>query len=647
MTERPEPRPEGRRRFGHDVAGEAYPTGDLPRPGDSVSSEPVTSRSTEAAARDIVAIRRAKRGDTGAFAKLLQANDRAVRALLWALAGPERLDPLCTRVYLRAYRGLPLAPTGAPQLWLLGIADGAARDEIRRWQRHAPPGEPPAVPLDAPADQRLVLAAVEAVGLTTREAARLADRSVEHTRELLETARAGLDVPLPGPPDHRPGFWDDLGRRLLIEQSQPAATGPRDIGDVPDTPSFPVPTGSDVARGMAVRVAQQNPRSFPWRRIGLGLAILVSVVAVVGVAVSIAHRATTRDAGLGDTAAKVLDQLDQALAGDTVIRGVATIEAPGTDLTTDRTVAFSRTNAGSWRNVSTDGSLDEGYDVPGARFATVHRGSDGGGTAEVHAGIAPGPPLATATSDDTLGDLLADSIRVVRAGSNGSVTTRAVSEGDGEDTDDQRMVWEVTSDREVDRRPTPLAGTGLLERIPADNVELVADRSLALPTRLTLRRDDRVLLRIDFSDLAISQQRTRSSYAPEPPETVGVTRTDGGFASTTLGELASRDDVMPSYLPPGYVLTTTAVDIDDDTVVVCYRNGSRQLVLTRRPAQQPADVTGGERTVTIASGSFSGRDARVWTEPLAQVRVADADTEVTVVGDPPLDELEKVVASLR
>src|SRR5699024_3857664 len=81
-----------RRRLGHDVAGEAYPAGSTPSLDDGRSarpSEPVASRSTDAEARDLVALRRARRGDAGAFAQLLQANDTGVRALLAALVGPE------------------------------------------------------------------------------------------------------------------------------------------------------------------------------------------------------------------------------------------------------------------------------------------------------------------------------------------------------------------------------------------------------------------------------------------------------------------------------------------------------------------------------------------------------------------------------
>lgn len=653
-------RPSSHRRLGHDIAGEAYPTGRTPplaTPSAARGAEPVASRSTDEVARDIVAIRRAKRGDTGAFADLVRSNDADVRALVWALTGTDELDLLCTQVYLRAFRGLPLAPTKSPRIWLLGIADGTARDTLRRRDRHRGQGTVASapVPLDMPDDQRLALAAVSAVGLTSRETARLIEGGVEHTRELLDAARAHPDLTLPFDPvpDHRPGFWDELGRRLLIERSQPAASTPRDArrGRTITIGSSPDPQSADVARGMAARIEQQNPGSFPWRKLGLGVAILVSVVALVGVAVSLAHRASTRDAGLGETAAKTLDLLDEALASDTVVRGVAEIDGsaiPGFD---GHTVRFVRTNTGSWQNTSQDGAIRDGYDVPTSSFATVRSAAPGGPVAEVHAGVAPGPPLPTATTDDGLGDLLAEAIRIVRRGSNGSVTTRTVTPpttASGSET--ERLLWVVTSRLDGPPPRIPLAGTGVLSTVDADEAELIADRSLALPTRLTLRRQGRVVAKVQFSDLAISSQKADASHAPDASPDARITRTDGGFETTTLDAVSDwATTAAPAYVPAGYVLTATAADDETRTVVLCYRNGSRQLVVTGRAATAPGGIGDGAdvKTADISSGAMAGRTARTVDEPLGLVEVADSTTRVTVTGDPPVSELVKVVASLR
>lgn len=621
----------------------------------AVGSEPVSSRPTEVTARDILAIRRAKRGDTSAFAELIRTNDEGVRALVWALTGPDELDALCTTVYLRAFRGLPLAPIRSPRTWLLGIADGTSRDALRRRDRHPGIGETgvPPIPAEWPAEQRLAVAAVRVVGMTPREAGRLVEGGVQRTRELLAAAPGTFELTTTVP-EHAPRFWEELGCRLLIEQSQPAATTPRGSGDsVIDTiGTVDLTPPSDVVRGMARRVEQQNPVSFPWRRLGIGAVVLASVAVVIGVAVLLAHRASNRDAGLGETAAKTLDRLDEALAGDTVIRGIATIEAKGSDAPNDGTIEFVRTNTGSWYNRTRDGSTQEGYDVTTSMFTTVRLTGADTGEANVHAGVAPGPPSPTATGDDTLGDLLADSIRVVRGGSGGSVRTDAIPSDDAGTPDTERTVWVVTSRLVPSTDAAPLAGVGILDRVEADEAELVADRSMALPIGITLRRDGRDVVSIEFSDLTISQQKEASPLAPDAPATARIRRTDDGFETTTLAALDTRVDPAPTpaYLPAGYVSSATAVNTKTHTVVVCYRNGSRQLVLTRRPV--PDDAPGpsparGSNDVKISSGALAGRVAVITPGPVDRVEVDDGDTQVVAIGDPGAAELTKVISSLR
>ncbi len=672
-----------RRPLAHDHAGEPYPTAMSPmaasdRP--ARAAEAVASRTTEEEARDLLALRHAKRGDTGAFADLLQANDRDVRAFLAALVGVDDLDAVVTQVYLRAFRGLPIAPPTSPRIWLLGIADGAARDVARRARQHAgtDPLDAP-IPLELPDEERLVLAAVEAVGLTRRETARLVAGGLESVQELLTSGRRhpGVALPLEPAPDHGPRFWEDLGRRLLIERSAPAASGrprtreanrpPPEADEV--TPSTPTAL---AARGMARRVEQQNPRSVPWRRIGVAAALLVGVAAVVGVALTIAGQATRRDAGLGETAIKTLNQLDAALARNTVVRGTVQIEAPGSDVLADGEYLFVRSNTGSWHLSATDDSLAEGYDVASATAAVVRPSREGRpGSATVRTGLAPGPPEATGVAVDTPGDVLANVIRAVRGGSSGRVATREVpvedadgsADGSGDEEVATRSVWVVTSDLDDGIASSALSGAGNLGEIDADSAELVADRSLALPTQLTLRRDGEDLVRIRFGDLSISQQPATSSYAPTVPAGVQADRSDAGFEPVAAGELTAtgtRGVATPSYLPGGYVLAAAGVH-PSGTTVVCYRNGSRQLVLTTRPSP-PADERASDpfshlveeegadaepESVEISSGVLAGSDAYASEREPRHVWVNGPRFQAIAAGDPPMAQLVDVVSSLR
>ncbi|MBS1847415.1 MAG: hypothetical protein JST73_03975, partial [Actinobacteria bacterium] len=331
-------RDRGRHHLGHDTAGRPHSAPD-PTPksegGPLQPSEPVASRSTEAEATDLVSLRRAKRGDTGAFADLVRANDDDVRNLVWALVGGPDLDELCTRVYVRAFRGLPLAPSTSPRIWLLGIADGTARDALRRRSsQHASESVAgPPIPVDLASRQRLVLASIDAVGLTARETARLTGGDIAVVRELLrESHDAGLRIEHRSAPPHHTDFWNALGRRLLVEQSGPAASRPVDpsatVAEFSEPVArFPTRATTAAARGMAIRVDQQHPRTVPWRPILVTVAVLLGVGVLVGAALSAARHASRHDAGLGETAEKTLDQLDASLARNVVVSGTVRISS--------------------------------------------------------------------------------------------------------------------------------------------------------------------------------------------------------------------------------------------------------------------------------------------------------------------------------
>ena len=140
MTFEDEASRDASRSIRHDAPGQAYPSTypdeDGPPTNERVDrapasvppaedSEGVSSRSTSEEARDLLALRRAKRGDDGAFAELLRANDESVRALVTALVGASSADPVTRDTYVRAYR---VAPPGAVDL----TPDLVARH--RRWR---------------------------------------------------------------------------------------------------------------------------------------------------------------------------------------------------------------------------------------------------------------------------------------------------------------------------------------------------------------------------------------------------------------------------------------------------------------------------------------------------------------------------------
>jgi DNA-directed RNA polymerase specialized sigma24 family protein len=639
--------------------------------------EAVSSRSTEEEARDLLALRRAKRGDDGAFAELLRNNDEAIGAFIAALVGPEWFDRVSRDTYVHAYRGLPIAPPTAPRIWLLGIADGACRDALRRWGRAGGrdrPAQLPPIPVGLPPEERLVLSAVEAAGLTPREAGRLVTGGADAARTLLATARHHLadDLPLPPPPVRAAHFWNDLGRHLLVERSTPATAmaddpAPQSSGPGPvDGPSL---QAGRAARGMARRVAERSPREVPWRRIGFACVLLATVGAVIFSALTFAHRASRRDAALGETATKVLVQVDQALARDNFVSGTATVSASRIEGLANGRYAISRSNTGSYRVTADDGSFDEGYDVSTATSTRV--GGRAGGVAQVRTGLAPGPPEWVAGSAPSAGDLLAASLRLVHRGTGGSVETttispRSTATSKGTTTTvPGRAVWVLRAGqptRAAVGGPTrAMPGIGMLELADVDEVRLVVDRSLVLPSRLELLRKGRKVIDVRFTSLSISQQPPAGAFTPPIPRGMRATTTDDGFVPTAVGNLesqAGRSVVTPSYLPDGFVLTASAVNPTTRSVVLSYRNGSQQLAITLRPARAakgqvtdpfaPDLSAGGQaRQITIKSGAFTQRRAWTSSAPIDHVWVDGPRTEAIAAGAASIESLTKVVSSLQ
>lgn len=689
-----------RRSMRHDEPGQAYPTAPAPADGpltnrrltdaprDVPSAAPhegVTSRTTSEEARDLLSLRRAKRGEDGAFAELIRVNDPSVRGCVAALVGVGSVDAVMQDTYLRAYRGLPLSPTSSPRIWLLGVADGACRDAIRRWDRSGGrnrPTDSPPIPLTLPAEQRLAIALVAGAGLTFREAGRLVEGGIDAVRAALDGSDDVLEVVTADDrraPPASDAFWNTLGRRLLVERAAPATTFDADQhrADADDPIATGSPGGSTAvpslqagraARGMRQRVAERSPRVVPWHRIGIAVGVVVTIGAVLFVLVSTAQRASHRDAALGETADKILAKLDQALARDTSVTGTAVVVVSGSARLPVGRYRIARSSAGSYQVAATTGTSAEGWDIPSSTFVIVGRGDPPAASAST--GLAPGPPEPNAISGAAVGDLLAESIQIVHRGSAGTVestmvtvpTSRAVS--GPTTTVPGTPVWVVRASLNPDRTVGSgrLPGIGYLDGIDADEVRLVADQSLVLPRRLELLQRGRVVFDVSFVDLSISQQAATSSYAPVIPPGATVSRVDGGFARLSLSSLPTqvgRPLSTPSYLPDGYVLATTSANATTKVAVLGYRNGSQQLTVTLRPpAARPADDpfagTGAStasstkpKAITIRSGALRERPGWEASSPINRVWVDGASSQVIAVGDPSVDELVKVVSSMQ
>ena len=630
----------------------------------------------------MVALRRAKRGDNESFAVLLRDNDEALRGFVASMVGSDAMDAVTRDSYVRAYRGLPLAPSTAPRIWLLGIADGACRDALRRRNR---PGsrvgriESAPVPLTLPDADRLVVALVDGAGLTIREASRLSDLDIDTIGERLTAARdaigtAALDRP---PPEHGDAFWNHLGHALLIERAAPAMAREAEEIATPNDPEIgrhrrprpSVQTGR-AARGMARRVEERSPRQIPWRPIGIAAAVFSVLLVVVVVTLSVAQHAGNRDAGLGMTTSKVLGQLDQALSRDASISGTATVIRSSDQVLETGSYNFVRTAAGSYWVQQANKRWIEAFDQSASRF-TIVRTTKGQTTASVATGIAPGPPNPTATARESIGDLLSDSVRLV----HDSTGARVVSSVDTEPATTGRDLGPTTT---VPGTPVwvfnarfpsvafknsasgQLPGVGRLATISADAIRLVANQSFGLPERVELFRAGAVVFDMRFTNLSIGQSVSASDFEVAVPETAKVTRTSSNFSSVGIGEAQSAPGQQlrtPSFLPDGFVFATAAVDDAQHVVVLGYRGGSQQITLTSQligdknsPAADPFGrraAGSSAKAITISSGAFTGDHAWYAELPVPHLWVADGRTVTTLIGDGSAAVFTKIASSMQ
>ena len=680
-----------RDRPGRAYGTEHFPVGPTTRPaslpdsgaaGSRTKDSAISSRSTDEEARDLVALRRAKRGDNESFAELLRDNDEAVRGFVSSLVGSDAMDAVTRDSYVKAYRGLPLAPSTAPRIWLLGIADGACRDALRRRNR---PGsrvagiESPPVPLAFSDADRLVVALVDGAGLTIREASRLSDLDVNTIGERLTAARVAMGAaPLQQPPpEHGDAFWNHLGHALLIERVTPAM--PREAEEVANLsdpeverhrrPRPSAQTGR-AARGMARRVEERTPRQIPWRPIGIAGAVFSVLLVVVIVTLSVAQHAGHRDAGLGVTTQKVLAQLDQALSRDASISGTATVTRSSDPILQTGTYNFVRTAAGSYWVQQADKRWTEAFDQSTSRF-TIVRTAKNRTTALVATGVAPGPPSPTAAASESIGDLLSDSVRLVHDSTGASVVSTVATasattrRGAGPTTTvPGTPVWVFNA-----RFPSvalqnsaagQLPGVGRLTSISANAVRLVANQSFGLPERVELLRAGTVVFDMRFTNLSIGQSVTTSDFVVSVPEDADVTRTSSNFSVVGIGEAQTAPGQQfrtPSYLPDGFVFATAAADRARRVVVLGYRGGSQQITLTSQligAADSPAADPFGRRAagssakaITISSGAFSGDHAWYAELPVPHLWVANGRTVTTLIGDGNASIFTKIASSMQ
>ncbi len=686
-----------------------------PRP----PEEAVASRARETDAHELLAFRRAREGDDGSFATLLRSCTPTLRQVAVALVGPDDADRVLTSAYVKGYRALPVTPDQAPRPWLAHLLLVTCDDDERRRARGRArldaatgvgPPVPPPIPTALAADHRKVLALVDAAGFTLREATGVLGDDATRLRARLDEARAALRE-LPAAPSHdtldgaaaapwdEPTFWEGLGEALLLAQATPAAGPLPGLSHASDVPlrsgttrrgaSQPSPrivpaaprARRDPRRAGALREAQRaqhTPARTPWRRVWVGAVVAIVAVTVLASAAALVRQATRRDAALGLTATKVLDNIDRGLAIDTTL--TATVQDRSARDAPSYT--YARTSSGSYRLTRSEPLLDEAWDATALRATRVEDAAPGVGPDHPVVvdltGVSPGAPGVPPVVAEGMGDPLVGAMRLMRNATDATVAS---------EKQDDRSVWVIrgrlgrSQGAEGD---DAFPGVGRsAQGQTGDALMLVVDQSSVLPVRFRQERDDAAVRDLRFDDYAIGNPLPANAFTAAVPTTPSpsatVTRGNDGFVTTGIEAARGRVPslvVTPGAPPPGFVLTNVALrdappsepapsGTDAATaplLVLVYRRGAAHFTVTSRAVGSSAagSVDDGRAhvvatpwkeplpgSVEIGSGRFARHRARRDPRRPARLWVADDRAGVTITGDLDVDEATRIASSLR
>ena len=354
---------------------------------------------------------RAAAGDDRAFGALVRHYDRPLRMLTSRLLRDrQRMDDVLQEAYLRAYKALAQFRGGArPATWLYRIVYNTCLKDMRRHERAetahvdilevwADPGSARGeagtghIALDRalaglPVDQRAIVLIVDADGFDHVNAAAVFGVATGTIASRLARARALLwtahgdgssrtEVPEAGQlgvalrtlpvPDHAPGFWEVLSRRLLAERGGRRRSGSEEPSRGVQGQTHRIPTAPE--RQPPARPGPRPATVGSVRRADVGrrrrrprLALIVVLVAFAAAALAVSR---SRSSTAAVTAGEVADKMATTLSLATTLQGTVTLtafDAGGNPLSTS--YAFLRTENGSFRVRQSDGTYDAGYDA--------------------------------------------------------------------------------------------------------------------------------------------------------------------------------------------------------------------------------------------------------------------------------------------
>jgi outer membrane lipoprotein-sorting protein len=453
--------------------------------------------------------------------------------------------------------------------------------------------------------------------------------------EQIATALRELHVP-----EHGPGFWAELERRLEAESRPRLVAEPRR-----ERPRFSLRLGFAAAA-----------------------AVALAVVAIVAL----------RTATLGPeraSAAEIVRSALSALGSAESVSGTLVVEGPNDE--GGGTFVYRKRFL-----IEADGSF-RGEQIPapsGVRRSEQALDAPRGVAYDVSV-PAPGygPPMSLESTGVPLGGPDQGPL-VDELNRQLSWTALAlVDTGDARVSEiayEGRAAWELSS---------PI-------RYGADtpgHIHAVIDMQTALPVETTIKVDrEPDASRMSIRDLAVDVPVSPADFRLQPPPGTNFLHQDFGFRRTDLAGAAERAGYappVPGFIPRGFALDAVAVLVPEQTciadcdpgfdptptgvelsnpvagpiIALSYRDGLRQFVVTARPTGPrpdlwqdpfvPDTLAPNTEPIRLDRGRFAGARGQIVIDPLAEPHLWALDDQlvVTVGGSLTASELVAIANSLR
>jgi hypothetical protein len=439
-------------------------------------------------------------------------------------------------------------------------------------------------------------------------------------------------------PEHAPGFYVDLHRRLGQERAARRA----------DVRRRRLARRGDLRWGVRVAFAAAVAAAV-WLVAGLPDDERVPDVVRPPEATAAEIQATVRTALAGA----------ETLTGELVVRGRSYENAYAWDgpqrwrfaLSSRGDIRFTgltladnmsyNARRGVQRSLNASASIGEGL------FAAERRG------------VAPGPPDPGPT-DNLLERHFGAFVRTLLAADDPAVV---------ETTYGGRSAWRLDVRAQVNRLVPELSG---------DRFSIWVDRETGIPVRVVEGKGGRALDELRIEKLVVDATLPRRTFALPFPDGIEVMRSDDGFRRVELGEVAGTvgyDPLVPAWLPEGYELAEAAVapgsgvptgveggnPPSTDVVSLLYRRGLDRFLVTTRlrhvsgfadtwsdPLATGEGIHDQPEPVGLRRGALSGVEANLLVVPRNTPHIWALADElvVTVSGDLSRDELVRVAESL-